>query len=346
MTHMTKYITHVLVLMTAVLAASCTMTDTKAPPLMGPSEMSLALTMTASPDTLSLDGFSQTLIAVEARDTNGQLVPNVPLRVEILADGVEVDYGTISARTLVTNSNGRATVTYTAPSCCSDSIPTLQIGMTPTGTDASTHVRRVVELRLMAPGFIGTAPTASFTVNTRNPAAFTTVRFDGSASTAGLGAFITSYVWDFGDGTSGTGVTATHQYNAPGTYFPRLTVTNSSGFSDSQRGVRVDNDDLPIEVTDGQPPTAAFTSSPEAPDTCTSVFFNAAGSTAGPGHRIVSYNWSWGDGTPAGSGSTRSHKFTKAGGWVVVLTVTDEAGQKGTTNTTVTVIDGPDPCGP
>jgi PKD repeat protein len=341
---MTKHITHVFVLMTAVLAASCTMTDSSAPPLMGPSEMSLALTMTANPDTLSLDGFSQTLITVEARDTNGQLVPNVPLRVEILADGQPVDFGTLSARTLVTNSNGRATFTYTAPSCCGGSIPTLQIGVTPTGTDASTHIRRVISLRLMPPGVIGTVPTARFTVNTVSPAAFTTVRFDGSTSTAGPGAFITSYVWDFGDGTSGTGVTATHQYETPGTYFPRLTVTDSNGFSDSHVGVRVGENDEPIVVSAGEPPTAAFVFSPDSPTTCTSVFFNSAGSTPGTGHRIVSYNWSWGDGTPAQGGSTRSHRFTQAGNWVVVLTVTDEAGQKGTTNTTVSVSPGPVPC--
>ena len=113
---MTKYITHVLVLVMAAVAAACTMTDTQPPPLAGPSEMSLSLAITANPDVLSLDGASQTLITVEARDQNGQPAPNVPLRVEILADGQSIDFGTMSARTVVTGSNGRATFTYTAPS--------------------------------------------------------------------------------------------------------------------------------------------------------------------------------------------------------------------------------------
>ena len=69
---MTKYIRHVLVLVTAVLAAACTMTDTSAPPLAGPSEMSLSLAITANPDVLSLDGSSQTLITRRGARQNGQ----------------------------------------------------------------------------------------------------------------------------------------------------------------------------------------------------------------------------------------------------------------------------------
>ncbi len=334
---MTKYLTHAFVLMTAVLAAACTMTDSSAPPLTGPSEMSLALTMTATPDVLSLDGFSQTLITVEARDTNGQLVPNVPLRVEILADGQPVDFGTISARTLVTNSNGRATFTYTAPSCCGGSIPNLQIGVTPTGNDASTHIRRVISVRLVPPNVIGAPPTAAFTFVPAGPAAFTDVRFDGSSSTPGLGAFITSYAWDFGDGTGGTGVAPTHQYRSVGTFVVKLTVTNSNGLSHTSEGQT-------IAVSAGNPPAAQFVFSPESPTTCTSIFFNGTVSTPGEGHRIVSYNWSWGDGTPSQGGSTRSHRFQTEGSWVVVLTVTDEAGQKAVINQTVPVIAGPNPC--
>lgn len=298
--------------------------------------MSLALTVTANPDVLSLDGSSQALITIEARDANGQLAPNIPLRVEILADGQPVDFGTLSARTVVTNASGRATVTYTAPSCCGGSIPTLQIGVTPTGTDASTHIRRVVQVRLQQPGTIGAVPTAAFTFAPATPAAFTDVRFDGSTSTPGLGAAIVSYVWDFGDGTTGTGVTATHQYTSTGTFTARLTVTNSQGLSNTSAG-------QPVVVSAGEPPTASFLFSPESPSTCDTVFFNGTVSTPGENHRIVSYNWNWGDGTPNQGGSTRSHKFTRAGSWVVVLTVTDEAGQRSTSNQTVTVTDGA-PC--
>ena len=38
--------------------------------------------------------------------------------------------------------------------------------------------------------------------------------------------------WDFGDGNTGTGATASHTYNTPGTFDVTLTVTDSCGYSD------------------------------------------------------------------------------------------------------------------
>lgn len=327
---MTTYIKHMLVLLTAVVAAGCAMTDAAPPPLAGPSEMALSLGITANPDVLSLDGSSQTLITVEARDHNGQLVPNVPLRLEILADGQPIDFGTLSARTIVTGSNGRASFTYTAPSFVEGTIPNLQVSVTPTGTDSANHVRRVVSVRLVPPSSMGATPTARFTFVPESPAAFTDVRFDGSTSTPGLGSTITSYVWEFGDGTSGTGQIATHQYKAPGNYIARLTVTASNGLSNTSPSQT-------IVVSAGAGPTSQFVFSPEAPTVCTNVFFNGTVSTPGENHTIVSYSWNWGDGSSPQSGSTRSHRFTTPGNYVVVLTVRDEVGQTATSQQTVAV---------
>jgi PKD repeat protein len=326
---MTKYISWVLVLMTSAIGAGCTMKDAAPPPLAGPSEMSLSLAISANPDVLSLDGSSQTQVTIEARDTNGQLAPNVPLRVQILADGQVTDFGTISARTLVTGSNGRATFTYTAPSFLGGAIPKLQFSVTPTGTDASAHFDRMVTVRLVQPGSIGASPTADFTFIPGAPVAFTDVRFDGSTSTAGLGAVITGYLWDFGDGDGGTGVVSTHEFDAAGDYPVRLTVTDNNGRTGSTSQI--------VTVGVGNPPTATFVSSPTAPVPGAPAFFNATQSTAGAGHRIVSYRWNWGDGKPNGSGSTVSHIFTIAGTYVVVLTVTDEVGQVARTTKDITV---------
>jgi len=44
---------------------------------------------------------------------------------------------------------------------------------------------------------------------------------------------IASYTWDFGDGTTGSGVAPTKTYNTPGTYNATLTVTDNAGLADS-----------------------------------------------------------------------------------------------------------------
>ncbi len=53
-----------------------------------------------------------------------------------------------------------------------------------------------------------------------------TASFDASASVDPDGALDT-YRWDFGDGTTGEGATATHTYSTPGTYTARLMVEDN-----------------------------------------------------------------------------------------------------------------------
>ncbi len=68
------------------------------------------------------------------------------------------------------------------------------------------------------------APVAAFTSSSND----LTVSVDGSTSTDSDGT-IATYAWDFGDGTAGSGVTASHSYAAAGTYVVRLTVTDDDG---------------------------------------------------------------------------------------------------------------------
>ena len=62
------------------------------------------------------------------------------------------------------------------------------------------------------------------------------VTFDGSASRDPDG-YIVGAVWDFGDGTGGTGLRATHDYAADGDYAVSLTVTDNSGGSSADSTV-------------------------------------------------------------------------------------------------------------
>ena len=77
-----------------------------------------------------------------------------------------------------------------------------------------------------------TAPTASISngsalQSTENYS----IRFDASASTDNFG--IQRYAWDFGDGSTGWGSTATHAYSEAGEYTVTLTVTDYSGNTDT-----------------------------------------------------------------------------------------------------------------
>jgi PKD repeat protein len=80
------------------------------------------------------------------------------------------------------------------------------------------------------------APTAAFTATTPD---HLTASFDASAS-ADTDGRVTGHAWDFGDGTTGQGATATHTYAAAGTYTVRLTVTDDrAGTATTTRQVTV-----------------------------------------------------------------------------------------------------------
>ncbi len=71
-------------------------------------------------------------------------------------------------------------------------------------------------------------PVASFTATPVN----LTVSFNAAASSDPDGT-IATYAWAFGDGTTGSGVTASHTYASAGTYAVVLTVTDNQGASTS-----------------------------------------------------------------------------------------------------------------
>jgi PKD repeat protein len=71
-------------------------------------------------------------------------------------------------------------------------------------------------------------PTASFTATPTSGQAPLAVSFDASASSDPDGT-VASYVWNFGDGSAGTGATASRTYATAGTYTVALTVTDNRG---------------------------------------------------------------------------------------------------------------------
>jgi len=77
-----------------------------------------------------------------------------------------------------------------------------------------------------------TAPTVSINASSTTVEVGTAIEFDGSGSSDSDGS-IASYSWDFGDGTTASGVAPTHAYESAGDYSATLTVTDDDGASSS-----------------------------------------------------------------------------------------------------------------
>lgn len=76
-------------------------------------------------------------------------------------------------------------------------------------------------------------PTAVATSDVTRGLAPLIVNFDGSSSTS-EGSIVT-YDWDFGDGTSASGISVSHTYNQAGQFTATLTITNDSGAKHSDQ---------------------------------------------------------------------------------------------------------------
>jgi PKD repeat protein len=319
-----------------ILASACTVKKQETPALTGPSELSTSINISLSSDVLFQDGASQSLVTITARDQNGQPLRNLPLRVEIAVDGFVADFGTLSARSVVTDANGRATVTYTAPPAAGFSVDTgtiVQIRVTPLGNDFGNATPRFATIRLTPPGVLN-PPTNGlnprFVATPPSPTDNQVVIFDASSSTS-TNASIVSYQWDFGDGDTGSGITTQHSFEDAGTFIVTLTVTDSIG--------RVNRTSQSVTVAQGPEPTATIVTSPSSPIVGQTVNFNGATSKPAAGRTIRSFEWDFGDGT-SGGGPQVTHAYSTPGTYTVILTVTDDAGRVGTSKVDVTVGSG------
>jgi PKD repeat protein len=141
------------------------------------------------------------------------------------------------------------------------------------------------------------------------------VEFDGTGS-SDLDGTIDSYLWDFGDGNTGTGASPRHVYQSPGTYRVRLTVTDDSGT------IRNQHHDAMTVVVNAAPIADAGVDQLAAPGV--NLSFIGTGSID-PDGEIASYTWDFGDGASA-SGPRVSHAYQKPGTYTVRLTVRDDTG--------------------
>lgn len=302
------FATLVAVATTAGLSA-CTVKKTEAPSLSGPSETGLSFRTTITPDILEHDGRSQSQIEIVARGPDSRPARGVSMRIELVTPAGELaDYGRLSTRTVVTGDDGIARLSYTAPPPLREPVDPYYIVtvlVTPISSDFAGSATRSVEVRLVPPGHHGpilgvnNPPVPAIRVTPTPVTTYTSATFSATETTdegVPCGSNC-SYAWDFGDGTSGTGIVVSHEYRSVGTYAVALTVTDVRGLS------RTRYLDPALSVTASPAPTAAFTFSPTEPRFGQQVFFNAAASTAGGGRRLVAYDWDFGTGR-TGTGMT------------------------------------------
>ena len=316
----------------ALALAACTTKKQETPPLAGPSELSTSITITVSPDQVTQDGVSQSLVQITARDANGQPIPNLSLRVDLAVGGVRVDFGRLSARSLVTDANGRASVVFTAPPAAAGPVPATEVDIlvTPVESNFANATARFATIRVVPGGVINPprgSVTPDFTFTPGTPNDNEPVLFDASASTSSTGVIV-QWLWNFDDGTTGSGERITHAFRSAGTKNVTLTVIDSIGASNSITKT--------VTIGAGALPIATIVKSPSAPVVGQTVNFNGSTSRPAPGRTIRSYEWDFGDGS-TGSGPTVQHAYATAGTFTVILTVTDDVGRTATATDSVNV---------
>lgn len=158
------------------------------------------------------------------------------------------------------------------------------------------------------------------------------VLFNADQVQTSAGHQVTQFNWTFGDGGSGTGFQATHQYTQPGTYGVILSVQDDLGrkkvFSPKALTVGTGN------------PVPVISFSPGTPSTGTTVNFSSAGTQTFGGTVVVQYQWDFGDGNTGPNAPSVTHVYGAPGTYTVTLTVTDSAvptGRVGVARVTVTV---------
>jgi RHS repeat-associated protein len=189
------------------------------------------------------------------------------------------------------------------------------------GSSTTTTKATIEDVPLANPGgpYAGTAGQA--------------ILFNGSGSTAPPGQSL-NYAWEFGDGSSGTGVSPKHSYSAEGSFTVSLTVSDALGESNTEKttaqigSTTVANPGGPYTGTEGE-----------------EIRFDGANST-GPRGQKLEYEWSFGDGSTA-TGVSPSHKYKEARTYKVSLKVI-AGNQNSTALTTATILAQPvaNPGGP
>jgi PKD repeat protein len=300
--------------LTAALGSGCTVQEQTAPALSGPSELGLALTIAAQPETLPRDGSSISTIVINAFDANGKPKPGQRMILSATA-------GTLNPTEVLTGTDGRASAVYVAPGV-NERVSTATITAVPVGVaggDATGVNVRTTRIVMLGPSI----PFASFSFSPTSPKVLDPVTFDanGSSLDGSTCGSACSYSWDFGDGSSGSGLVLQHTFTSSGVFNVTLTTT-SLAHGTSNSTIR------PIVIAAPALPVADFTTGACAVAATTCFRFTDA-STVGAGATITGFLINFGDNTNATT-MPAERTYAVSGTYTVRYTVTDSLGRTAT----------------
>ena len=155
------------------------------------------------------------------------------------------------------------------------------------------------------------------------------VDFTDQSGVAPGEAPITSWTWDFGDGTSSPIQNPQHVYAAQGQYTVTLTVSNGT-LTDTEQKVGY------ISVEGPLPPTANFMAATTTPVVGSPVQFTDL-SSPGSATQIDTWAWNFGDGNMSAL-QNPSHTYNTIANFTVSLTVTTTIGNDTLTRTSYIMV--------
>jgi gliding motility-associated-like protein len=166
-------------------------------------------------------------------------------------------------------------------------------------------------------------PIAAFAIPNGGSCSNNSFTFDDNSTDDGLHP-ITSWVWDFGDGTSQTFTAPpfTHFYSTSGSYNVTLKTIDAVGCSDSTTNTQT------IIISN---PVAAFTQSDTT--VCPNIDISFTNASTGP---TLTYLWNFGDGT-TDTLADPVHNYTIEGNYTVLLIITDQYGCQDSVNQVIHV---------
>jgi hypothetical protein len=265
----------------------------------------------ADPQTIPASGGTTDIVATVV-DAAGNPLRGVPVTFTTTA-------GQFSAGQAITDANGEARTTLTAPRSA-------------TVTAAAGGQSTTVEVTASSPTVTIAAPTTG--VEAGVAATFTITPVTGTASNG-----IRDVVIDWGDGTAYSTLGAisgatpvAHVFPRAGVFTVRAMVTDTQGITGTSSIV------LNVNNQSSVPVTMTATPNPVTGLQQWLVTFLASTGSLGGTANVVSYDWDFGDGAGAvTTGNSTNHRYGRPGQFIATVTVRTTSGTTGFAQVTVVV---------